>query len=146
MSGAISYKNLENAYLKIVTLEYNGKRLEPKLMAIYFYRYRPMRDGGRYDTVNYIDLESGVTQITYFYPNCYNEEETPEITIGENFTILEEISLFDFVIENNWLEDEYDVNELITFFKEKVKPELEGERKLEESRLSRDLCQNISLT
>ena len=130
ISGSISYENLEKGYLKIATLEYNGKELEPKLKAIYFYKYRPVRGGGGYDTINYIDLESGVTQITYLYPNYYNEKETPEITIGENFTIIEEISLFDFIIENNWLQDEYDINELIKFFEEIVKPELESQTEI----------------
>lgn len=51
--------------------------------------------------------------------------------------LLGEISLFDFVIENNWLEDKYDINELITFFKEKVKPELEAKIELEEGKLVR---------
>lgn len=135
MSDSIPYKNLENGDLKIVTLEYNGKTLEPKLMCLYKYSYAHTISASYYDTIDYIDLENGITQMTYFYHKGFNE--SPKILLGENFTILEEISLFDFVIENNWLEDEYDINELIAFFKEKVKPELEGERELEESRLTR---------
>ncbi len=76
------------------------------------------------DTISYINLENGVTQIEYYYPHCYSEDATPEIRIGENFTILEEISLFDFIIEENWIKEEYEVNEIIAFFNEKVKDRL----------------------
>ncbi len=99
-------------------------------MGLYKYSYAHTLSVSYYDTIDYIDLESGVTQITYLYPNYYNEKETPEITIGENFTIVEEISLFDFIIENNWLQEEYDINELIKFFEEIVKPELESQTEI----------------
>lgn len=94
-------------------------------MGLYKYSYAHTLSVSYYDTIDYIDLESGMTQMTYFYPKGFNE--SPKIEKGENFTIVEEISLFDFIIENNWLQEEYDINELITFFKEIVKPELESQ-------------------
>lgn len=122
----MSYKNLENNCLRIVTLSYNGKVLEPKLMAISVRTHGGMR-GGRWKTKEYIDLETGISQIHYRYPTTSSKEEEASITSGENFEIVEEISLFDYIIQENWLQDEYDVNELIKFYNEKVKPVIEEE-------------------
>ena len=59
-------------------------------MAIHLDKYRPMRGGGGYDTLNYIDLDTGVTLLSYLYPNYYDENETPEIIVGYNFKIVKE--------------------------------------------------------
>lgn len=123
INGKISYQNLENNCLRIVTLSYNGKVLEPKLMAVSVRAQGGMR-GPHWKTKEYIDLETGVLQIHYRYPTTSSKEEEASITFGENFEIVEEISLLDFIIQENWLQDEYDVNELIKFFNEKVKPAL----------------------
>lgn len=40
ISGTISYSNLEQGYLKSVTLSYKGEELEPKIMAISLDKYR----------------------------------------------------------------------------------------------------------
>lgn len=97
-------------------------------MGLYKYSYTHTLSVSYYDTIDYIDLESGMTQMTYFYPKGFNE--SPKIEKGENFIIVEEISLFDFIIENNWLQEEYDINELIKFFEEIVKPELESQTEI----------------
>lgn len=136
ISGTISYSNLEQGYLKIVTLSYKGKELEPKLMAIHLDKYRPMRGGGGYDTLNYIDLDTGVTLLSYLYPNYYDENETPEIIVGDNFKIVKETNFFDFIVEENWYQEEYDVNELIEFYNSKTN----------DFTLIPKLRQNISLT
>lgn len=125
LNGKISYSNLEKGFIKIVTLSYNEKILEPKLMGINIIYSRPLRGGG-YDSTNYIDLDTGVVQLSYCY-YLYSEDEKPQITIGENFKIEEEIPLFDFIVEENWLQDEYDINDLIEFYNEKVKPKLNKE-------------------
>lgn len=127
LSGTISYNHLEKGYIRIVTLSFDGKVLEPKLMGVHLDKYRPMRGGGGYDTLHYIDLETSMTLLSYFYPNYYNEEDEPEVLIGENFEIVEEISLFDYIVEYNWLQDEYEINELLEFYNEKVKPNLKTE-------------------
>ena len=95
-------------------------------MAVNLQQFRPVRFGNEYDEIYYIDLENGLTQITYFYPDCYSEEEDVkmEITVGEDFTIIEEVSLFDYIVEEEWFQEEYDVNELLEFFDTKVKPKL----------------------
>lgn len=41
-NGSISYNNLEKDFLRVVTYEYEGKALEPKLMAINFHEFHPM--------------------------------------------------------------------------------------------------------
>lgn len=136
ISGTISYSNLEQGYLKSVTLSYKGEELEPKIMAIYLDKYRPMRGGGGYDTLNYIDLDTGVTLLSYRYPNYYDENETPEIIVGDNFKIVKETNFFDFIVEENWYQDEYDINELIEFYNSKTN----------DFTLIPKLRQNISLT
>lgn len=141
LSGTISYENLEKGYLKIVTLEYKGEVLKPKLMFTYLDEYRPMRGGWR-DTFVYIDVENGVSQIEYFYPTCYGEDKEDEIKVGKDLNVVEEISLFNFIIEHNWLQEEYEINELITFFKEKVEPTLEIEESTDVS-LTLKFRQNI---
>ncbi len=45
ISGTISYNTIEKNFVKLVTLEYNGKTLDPILMAINFYEFHPMRGG-----------------------------------------------------------------------------------------------------
>lgn len=127
LSGSISYSHLEDGYVRIVTLCYNEKVLEPKLMSIHLNKYRPMRGGGGYDILEYTDLETGVTLLSYFYPNYYSEEEVPEILTGENFDIVENLSLFDYIVEENWLQDEYEINELLEFYSEKVNLTMETE-------------------
>ena len=131
--GTVSYSNLEAGHLQIVIIEYNGKILEPKLMAISTLSHGGMW-GPHWRTKEYIDLKTGLTPISYIDDN---------ITLGENFTIVEEISLFDFIIEENWLQEEYKINELIKFYEEKVKNKLEEQEEIEESKLSRIKCQNI---
>lgn len=124
LNGSISYKNLEKGYVRIITLKYNDKILEPKLMVIYHNLYRPIRMKG-YDTIEFFDIESKMVLLAYFYPNYYSEEEIPEITRGEEFTILENVSMFDFLVDEGWFQEEYDINELIEFYNEKVKPNFE---------------------
>lgn len=102
-------------------------------MAISTLSHGGMR-GPHWRTKEYIDLKTGLTPISYIDDN---------ITLGENFTIVEEISLFDFIIEENWLQEEYKINELIKFYEEKVKNKLEEQEEIEESKLSRIKCQNI---
>ncbi len=131
--GTVSYTNLETGHLQIVIMEYSGKLLEPKLMAISTLSDGGMR-GPHWKTTEYIDLKIGVTQISYTNDN---------ITLGEDFTIVEEISLFAFIIEKNWIQEEYEINELIKFYEEKVKSKLEEQKEIEESRLSRTKWQNI---
>ena len=114
-------------------MEYNGKILEPKLMAISTLSHGGMR-GPHWSTKEYIDLKTGVTQISY---------SNDKILLGENFTIVEEISLFDFIIEENWLQEEYEINELIEFYEEKLKNKLEEQKDIEESKLSLTKPQNI---
>ncbi len=126
INGTISYDNLEKGFLCIVTLELNGKSLEPKLMAINFHEFHPTR-GAWNDTLSYVDLESGITQIEYHYPGGYTEGAIPEIQVGSNFEIIDEKNLFDFIIEENWLQDEYEINELIEFYNEKVNLTMETE-------------------
>lgn len=144
LSGTFSYENLEKGYLKIVTLEYKGEILTPKLMFTYLDEFRPMRASWS-DTIKYIDVENGLTQIKYYYPTCYGEDKECEIIAGEDFTIVEEITLFDYIIEYGWLQEEYDINELITFYNVQVREKIENKDTISKI-LTPKICENISLT
>lgn len=87
LSGKISYNALERGDIRILTFSYDEKYLGPKLMGIHLDEHFQIIGGGVYYTLDYIDLEKSVIQLSYSYPNHYSEEEEPVVLIGENFEI-----------------------------------------------------------
>ena len=109
LSGSISYNNIEQNYLRML-MEFDQTHIGGR--------------GPNYWTLKYTELTSGVTMIEYHLKDGYEEDEKPTIIIGNDLEIVYEQSYFDYILQNNWIQNEYDINELMNFFNEKIKPEL----------------------
>lgn len=119
-SGAINYKDLSNCG-KIVTLEDNLVKTHRLMMKVI-----TKGGGGRtpvYNIIKYIDLESGAILIEY-----YDQEEIIWV-VGANLTITEELDITSYLLQNDFIKREYEVQEIFTFFEEKIKPTLGSNEK-----------------
>lgn len=117
ISGSISATNME--YVKILTFTV-GESTFTKLVGIESDNY-----GNGYYNNKYIDLDTGTTLIdviTYKEGKSYN--------IGADLTIVSEERLLPLLYEAGIFKDEYDINEILSFYHENVEPNLEDNPKL----------------
>lgn len=120
--GKIKYDDLSN-HLKIVTLEQNEMTNHLLLMKnIEEYNYDSIY---RYDATTYVDLKTGTSIIKY---TVNNDKKT--WTIGENLNIIEEQDITGYLLQEDFIKKEYDVNEIITFFEESILPTLDRSDKV----------------
>lgn len=122
--GTISYADLSNCG-KIVTVENN--EVTKTFLLIKTKKMFSNRYGNSYDLVNYIDLKSGTTIIGY---KDYVAEESEMLYLsGENIEIIDELDITGYLFQQEFIKREYEVEEILTFFEEKIKPTLESSKK-----------------
>ena len=82
--------------------------------------------GSRCNIVDYIDLESKESMIKY---HDYSDTTNDIWLIGEGLKILEEYNIEDYLLQENFIQENYTIQELVTFYKEKVVPTLNSKQK-----------------
>lgn len=123
--GTISYEDLNNCG-KIVTLEQNGVTIHKVLMKTN-YNFVAIRGGSSYNEFNYYDLSSGTRMIGY---RDYVSKTDREWIVGENLTIIGEQDITSYLLQENFIKKEYAVEDVLTFFEEKIKPTLDSNKEL----------------
>lgn len=122
ITGTISYKDVEN-YIKIITIE--QREMTKKYLMIKKDEYHMSRHSSN-TQLKYIDLEDGTEMLHYYYGGRhFNEEELKnrepdEIFVGKDIKILEEESLTTYLMQQDKIKREYDVNDLISFYHNNV--------------------------
>lgn len=120
ISGTISKENVEK-YIKEVTLEQNGNVKKYLMIKDFECSSTPHN---YYTYLRYFELESGTVMLESFWRTNLTEEEVQskeptEFLIGENVMILEEQSFFNYLFETDRIQREYDINDLLKWFREK---------------------------
>lgn len=118
VEGNISYQDLDK-YVEIIKFEQDGK--ENVMLCLknrYFYH-----SGSAYTIY---DLMSGASIIKYI-----KEDDKDEVTysLGESLPLKEELPFTPYLVTENFIKNEYTVEEVIEFFNEKVKPSLASQEK-----------------
>lgn len=119
VEGNISYKDLDK-YAEIIKFEQDGKEnIMLCLKNEYFYRH-----GITIYTI--YDLMSGASIIKYT-----KEDDKDEVTysLGEYLPLKEELPFTPYLVTEDFIKNEYTVEEVIEFFNEKVKPSLASQEK-----------------
>lgn len=110
ISGTITNGAMD--YIRVVTFKLDDL-IFTKLVAIEDYESRGARSSTY--TLKYVDLESGTTLIS---ASARTKEGELSYSIGENIIILEEKPILPFLYEAGILKDDYEVNEIISFYQE----------------------------
>jgi len=122
--GIITYENLD-LYVKIVTVnidDANKSLLMIKNQRRFAGSMR-MSNIRAHEETEYVDLKSGITIIDYY---DYIEEDREDFYLtGENITIVKEKNITEYLIEYDFVKKEYTYEEIIDFYDEKIKPNLD---------------------
>jgi len=125
VEGNISYQDLDK-YVEIIKFEQDGK--ENVMLCL---KYECEYDHYSASYANYAnytiyDLMSGTSIIKYT-----KEDDKDEVTysLGESLPIKEELPFTPYLITEDFIKNEYTVEEVIEFFNEKVKPSLTSKEK-----------------
>lgn len=124
MGGTITFEDL-NKYGKVVVIEENGvifNRLLLKKELHYSGRY----SNSKYDSVQYIDLETGAVLIGYIDYIISNERKWES---GQELNIISEVGIVSYLINGDYVMHEYSLEELLKFYKENVSPTLNSDEK-----------------
>lgn len=79
-----------------------------------------------YRIVKYCDLDTGVTLISYINHDTSGETmDYIDYSIGENLEIVEVKDFMPYLYQEGILADEYEINDLLSFYHGKVEPILE---------------------
>ena len=117
--GNITYEDLDK-YVEIIKFEQDGK--ENVMLCVkneWFYRHG-------ITTYTIYDLMSGAYIIKYT-----KEDDKDEVTysLGESLPLKEELPFTPYLVTEDFIKNEYTVEEVIEFFNEKVKPSLASQEK-----------------
>lgn len=124
-AGSISYEDIDKC-VRIVSFEQDGVinyRLLSVTNGLFNYAYA---SSVNYEYFKYYDLKTGSCVLEYY--DYYNQEKM-EYKIGEGLNIVEEKSITPYLISEDFIRKQYTVEELLTFFDEKVLPTLENTNK-----------------
>ena len=117
--GNITYEDLDK-YVEIIKFEQDGK--ENVMLCVkneWFYRHG-------ITTYTIYDLMSGTSIIKYT-----KEDDKDEVSysLGESLPLKEELPFTPYLVTEDFIKNEYTVEEVIEFFNEKVKPSLASQEK-----------------
>ena len=124
-TGTISYEDVDK-YIKIVTFEQNGtenyylmvkKHSEINYANIFLASYKED---------SYYDLKTWACVIKRY---DYYAQQQIVYEIGGDLNIVEEKSIFPYLLSENFIKKDYTVEELLTFYEEKVIPTLNSDTK-----------------
>jgi len=126
-SGMISYGDLCE-HVKIVTFENVGNiqhYLLVKVLANHS-NYKDKEDVDNYDFIRYSDLKTGCVIMEY---NYYYNVDKKVLIFGEDLIIKDVKDITSYLVMENFVKREYCVEEIFTFFEEKIKPTLSSSEK-----------------
>lgn len=125
-TGIISYDNVDK-YVKVVKIKNEITEFNRLVILDKDHYTGSMRHYDPHTVFKYIDLKSGVIIIEYTeYPS---EDEEDYWRTGEDFQILDEISITSYLLQHDFIKKEYDVSEILDFYEEKIKPTLNSSEK-----------------
>lgn len=79
-----------------------------------------------YRIVKYYDLDTGTTLISYINHDISGQTmDSIRYSIGENLEIVEVRDFMPYLYQEGKLSDTYEINDLLSFYHEKVEPTLE---------------------
>lgn len=111
-------------YVKIITFK-QGDVTFTRLVGVEDHRDGAVR-GPHYRIVKYSDLDTGVTLISYINHDTSGETmDHVGYSIGENLEIVEVKDFMPYLYQEGKFADEYEINDLLNFYHEKVEPTLE---------------------
>lgn len=120
--GNITYEDLDK-YVEIIKFEQDGK--ENVMLCLKYYC-----DYDHYSVsyTNYTiyDLMSGTILIQY---KKNNDKDEVTYSLGESLPLKEELPFTPYLVTEDFIKNEYTVEEVIEFFNEKVKPSLASQEK-----------------
>lgn len=122
MEGTITFEDL-NKYGKVVVIEDNGIIFNRLLLKEYHsgrYNY------SNYDSVQYIDLETGAVLIDYI---DYSQSDERKWESGQELNIISEVGIVSYLNNGDYVMHEYSLEELLKFYKENVSPTLNSDEK-----------------
>ncbi len=127
ITGNVIAENME--FIKILTFTV-GDSTFTKLVGLNTTIY----DNGAQNDI-YIDLDNGTTLInkttkTITLNSTNKDYESTEYKIGSDLTIVSEERIIPYLLEAGMFEDEYDINEIISFYHENIEPNYEPNQKL----------------
>lgn len=117
MMGIVSYKDLSN-FGKVVIFK-NSSDIEPCLLIKTEEETFAMY-GQNYVTTRYTDFETGTVLIEY--RDYKNNNFDRFWIVGENLEISSEEDFVTYLLSNGFKKDDYTVDEVLSFFNEKVLP------------------------
>ncbi|MDE5586799.1 MAG: hypothetical protein K2I72_00315 [Bacilli bacterium] len=120
-AGFLSYEEVSQ-YLKIVTLEDNGNQFE-ELMYVPEYYQKYGRHHAYWYEKDYIRLEDGWKMGTHEYMSYEDQEKGIPAKSSGVFTIVKEENFIDDLLEYTDRKEEYDVEEILRVYQEKVSSE-----------------------
>jgi len=128
-TGTFSYDNMDE-YIKIVKLKQGDISFYHLIIKDILKYTGGLRSATvPYDNIRYIDLKTGVIIINYVdYPETYTHREDYFI-IGENIEVIDEFSITNYLLQEDFIKREYESQEILAFFEEKIKPTLESSEK-----------------
>lgn len=111
-------------YVKIITFK-QGDVTFTRLVGIEDHKNGSLHSP-YYRIVKYCDLDTGVTLISYINHDTSGETmDYVSYSIGENLEIVEVRDFMPYLYQEGKFADEYEINDLLNFYHEKVEPTLE---------------------
>lgn len=124
IEGTITFENLCN-YGKVVVFKDNVQTFS-RLVLKKEHKYSGKYSDSNYNYIEYIDLETISKLFSY---KDYTISKEREYEAGETLNIISETDIVGYLINEDFIKREYTVEELITFFDEKIKPTLDSSEK-----------------
>lgn len=123
ISGTVPLDEVSN-YIKIVTFKLDDYTFT-RLVAIEDHTNHSVHSP-HYRITKYHDLDTGTTLISYTNQDSSGETDFGiEYSVGENLEILSEIDFVPYLIKEGKISNDYDINDMLDFYHEKVEPSLE---------------------
>lgn len=122
VEGNISYHDLDK-YVEIIKFEQDGKE---NVMLCLKYECWYDHYSVSYTDCTIYDLMSGASIIKY---TKENDKDEVTYSLGESLPIKEELPFTPYLVTEDFIKNEYTVEEVMEFFNEKVKPSLASKEK-----------------
>lgn len=129
LAGIISQDDVDK-YIKIITFK-RGDVIFTKLISVKDCYIVGGRFSSNYKEIDYVDLDSGTTLISYRnYDTSGETMNNVKYEVGENLEIVEVRDFMPYLYQEGKFADEYEINDLVNFYHEKVEPTLDDSEEL----------------
>ncbi len=122
ITGTLPFSKVDE-FVKIITFK-QGDVTFTRLVGIENHKNGSMR-APHYRIVKYYDLDTGTTLISYINHDISGQTmDSIRYSIGENLEIVEIRDFMPYLYQEGKLSDTYEINDLLSFYHEKVEPTL----------------------